>query len=192
LATRAGIDKEAVVRAAAKIADDKGWDALTLAEVAAKLRIRPPSLYNHIGGMTGLRRELGLLAARELGAALARATVGKSRDDAVRGLATAYRAFVKRRAGIYAATMIAPARNDAEIKAAGDEVIDTCLAVLSGYGFRGDDGIHAVRAMRSAVHGFCALESAGGFGIPLDVDKSFEWLVDSLIVGLAARSKPPS
>ena len=189
MATHAGIDKGAVVRAAAKIADDKGWDALTLAEVAAKLRIRPPSLYNHIGGMTGLRRELGLMAARELGAALARATVGKSRDDAVRGLAVEYRAFVKRHPGIYAATMIAPAHNDAEMKAAGDDVINTCLAVLSGYGFSGDDGIHAVRAMRSAVHGFCALEGAGGFGIPLDADQSFKWLVDALVVGLAARAR---
>ncbi|HYL59121.1 MAG TPA: TetR-like C-terminal domain-containing protein [Candidatus Acidoferrales bacterium] len=192
MATHAGIDKSAVVRAAAKIADDKGWDALRLADVAAKLRIRPPSLYNHIGGMSGLRRELGLMAARELGVALARATVGKSRDDAVRGLAAEYRAFVKRHPGIYAATMIAPSRNDAEMKTAGDEVINTCLAVLSGYGFRGDDGIHAVRAMRSAVHGFCALESAGGFGIPLDADKSFKWLVDALVVGLAARARSRS
>jgi AcrR family transcriptional regulator len=192
LTTRAAIDQGAVVRAAAKIADDKGWDALTLADVAAKLRIRPPSLYNHIGGMTGLRRELALLAARELGAALVRATVGKSRDDAVRGLADAYRAFVKRHPGIYAATMIAPVRNDVEIKAAGDDVINTCLSVLGGYGFRGGDGIHAVRAMRSAVHGFCALEGAGGFGLPLDVDKSFKWLVDALIVGLASRSKSRS
>ncbi len=192
MATRAAIDKSGVVRAAAKIADDKGWDALTLADVAAKLRIRPPSLYNHIGGMTGLRRELALLAARELGAALARATVGKSRDDAVRGLADAYRTFVKRHPGVYAATMIAPVRNDVEIKAAGDDVINTCLSVLGGYGFRGGDGIHAVRATRSAVHGFCALEGAGGFGLPLDVDKSFKWLVDALIVGLASRSKSRS
>ena len=34
MAKRVGIDKDAVVRAAAKIADDHGWDALTLARVA--------------------------------------------------------------------------------------------------------------------------------------------------------------
>jgi hypothetical protein len=41
--------------------------------------------------------------------------------------------------------------------------------------------------MRSAVHGFVALESAGGFGIPLDVDDSFEWLVSALVSGFTAR-----
>ncbi len=191
MATRVGINKDAVVRAAAKIADDQGWDALTLARVAAKLRIRPPSLYNHVGGLEGLRRELKLLALRDLNSALGRATIGKSRDDAVSGLAAAYRAFVKRHPGIYAATMVAAPRNDSSLEAAGDEVVATCLSVLSGYGLDRREGLHALRAVRSAVHGFVALETAGGFGIPLDVDKSFDWLVSALLTGLSSpRSKP--
>src|SRR5580704_6814244 len=96
MAKRVGIDRDAVVRAAAKIADDEGWDALTLARVAGKLRVRSPSLYNHVGGLEDLRRELKLLVMHELNTALTRATIGKSRDDAVRALAAAYRAFVKR------------------------------------------------------------------------------------------------
>ena len=176
------------MRAAAQIADAQGWDALTVAAVAAKLRIRSPSLYNHVSGLKGLRRELTLLAIRELGASLGRATIGKSRADAVRGLAAAHRAFVKRHPGIYAATMIAPIRSDRELKRAGDEVINICLSVLSGYGFDRREAIHAVRAMRSAVHGFAELEIAGGFGIPLDVDKSFEWMVTALLKGLESAS----
>ena len=189
MARRNGISKIDVVRAAAQIADAKGWDALTLADVAAKLRIRSPSLYNHIGGLNALRRELKLLSMRELGASLSRATIGKSRADAVRDLAAAYRAFVKRHPGIYAATMIAPERGDQEIKRASDEIVEICVSVLNGYGFGRRDAIHAVRAMRSAVHGFVGLEIAGGFGIPVDVDKSFEWMVTALLSGLEAASK---
>jgi AcrR family transcriptional regulator len=189
MAKRVGIDKDAVVRAAAKIADDHGWDALTLARVANKLRIRSPSLYNHVGGLEGLRRELKLLAQRDLNAALGRATIGKSRDDAVRGLAAAYRAFVKRHPGTYAATMVAAPKNDPAMEAAASNIVETILSVLSGYGLDRREGIHAIRALRSTVHGFAALEIAGGFGIPLDVDKSFEWLVSALLKGLsAARS----
>jgi AcrR family transcriptional regulator len=189
MAKRAGIDLEAVVRAAAKIADEDGWDALTLARVAAKLRIRSPSLYNHVGGLKGLRRELKLLALRDLNTALSRATIGKSRDDAVRGLAAAYRAFVKRHPGTYAATMVAAPKNDPAVEAAAGQVVETCLAVLSGYELDRREGLHAIRAMRSAVHGFAALETAGGFGLPLDVDKSFEWLVSAVLKGVAA-SRP--
>jgi AcrR family transcriptional regulator len=186
MAKRVGIDRDTVVRAAAKIADDDGWDALTLARVAAKLRIRSPSLYNHVGGLKGLHRELKLVALRDLNTALSRATVGKSRDDAVRGLAAAYRAFVKRHPGTYAATMVAAPRNDPAVEAAAGQVVETCLSVLSGYQLDRREGLHAIRAMRSAVHGFAALETAGGFGIPLDVDKSFDWLVSALLKGLSA------
>src|SRR3984957_10800163 len=97
MAKRVGIDKDAVVRAAAKIADDHGWDALTLARVAKKLRIRSPSLYNHVGGLEGLRRELKLLALRDLNVALSRAPLGQSRAAPVRGRAAGYRAFVRHR-----------------------------------------------------------------------------------------------
>ena len=186
MAKRVGIDKDAVVRAAAKIADDHGWDALTLARVARKLHIRSPSLYNHVGGLEGLRRELKLLALRDLNTALSRATVGKSRDDAVRGLATAYRAFVKRHPGTYAATTVAAPKNDPAMEAAASNIVETILSVLSGYGLDRREGLHAIRALRSTVHGFAALEIAGGFGIPLDVDKSFEWLVSALLAGLSA------
>ena len=186
MAKRVGIDKGAVVRTAAKIADDHGWDALTLARVAKKLRIRSPSLYNHVGGLEGLRRELKLLALRDLNTALSRATIGKSRDDAVRGLAAAYRAFVKRHPGTYAATMVAAPKNDPAMEAAASNIVETILSVLQGYGLDRREGIHAIRALRSTVHGFAALEIAGGFGIPLDVDKSFEWLVAALLRGLSS------
>jgi AcrR family transcriptional regulator len=186
MAKRVGIDRDAVVRAAAKIADDHGWDTLTLARVAKKLRVRSPSLYNHVGGLEGLRRELKLLALRDLNAALSRATIGKSRDDAVRGLATAYRAFVKRHPGTYAATTVGAPKNDPAMEAAASNIVETILSVLSGYGLERREGLHAIRALRSTVHGFAAIEIAGGFGIPLDVDKSFEWLVSALIAGLSA------
>ena len=186
MAKRVGIDKDAVIRAAVKIADEHGWDALTLARVAKKLRIRSPSLYNHVGGLEGLRRELKLLALRDLNTALSRATIGKSRDDAVRGLAAAYRAYVKRHPGTYAATMVAAPKNDPALEAAAGHIVETILSVLSGYGLDRREGLHAIRALRSTVHGFAALEVAGGFGIPLDVDKSFEWLVSALLAGLLA------
>jgi AcrR family transcriptional regulator len=185
VAKRVGIDRDIVVRAAAKIADDEGWDALTLARLARKLRVRPPSLYNHVCGLEGLRRELKLLALRDLNIALSRATIGKSRDEAVRGLAAAYRAFVKRHPGTYAATMVAAPKDDPALDAAASQIVETCLSVLSGYGLSRRAGLHAIRAVRSAVHGFAELEIAGGFGIPLDVDRSFDWLVSALLKGLS-------
>jgi pimeloyl-ACP methyl ester carboxylesterase len=58
--------------------------------------------------------------------------------------------------------------------------------VLRGYGLTGDDAVDATRALRSALHGFVALEATGGFGLPCDVDRSYHQLVAGLDVVLCS------
>ena len=181
---RPGLSREAVIAAAAEIADREGVGSLTLAALAAKLGIKPPSLFNHVDGMASLRRELAILALRELGDALANSAIGKSRDDAVRALAGEYRRFARRHPGIYAETLAAADPDDRELNALSNRVLDICLKILSGYGLDRRASLHAIRAMRSIVHGFSSLEAAHGFGIPMSIDESFAWLVDTFIAGL--------
>ena len=45
---RAGLSTEIVVAEAADIADDVGWDELTLAAVAARFGVAAPSLCEHV------------------------------------------------------------------------------------------------------------------------------------------------
>ena len=48
-----------------------------------------------------------------------------------------------------------------------------------------EEAIHAIRGLRSMVHGFLSLEMAGGFGLPVDLDASFHWLINLFIAGLS-------
>ena len=73
-----------------------------------------------------------------------------------------------------------------EFEAAGAEVVGLIVAVLRGYGLEGEPAIHAVRAIRSALHGFVTLEREGGFGLPVAVDDSYDNLLTMLDAGLAA------
>lgn len=59
------------------------------------------------------------------------------------------------------------------------------LDVLDAYQLSGDDAIDAVRALRATLHGFITLEQAGGFGLPVDVDRSFDRLIGGLAEILA-------
>jgi hypothetical protein len=54
-------------------------------------------------------------------------------------------------------------------------------AVLRGFGITEDRSVHAIRALRSALHGFVDLEVQGGFGLPEDVDESFALLVEGFV-----------
>jgi AcrR family transcriptional regulator len=189
---RAGLSREAVVEAAASLADEEGLEAVTLAELANRLGVRTPSLYNHVAGLAGLRRELALMGIRELGRRLGRAAVGKATDEAAFAMADAYRNFVRERPGLYAATVRSyrfSYPDDPELEAADRETVDTVLAVLASYGLRGEEALHAARGFRSVVHGFATLEAAGGFGIPLDLDESFNRLLRTFVSGLRDQGK---
>ena len=183
---RPGLNAAVVLAEAAALADEVGLDALSLAQLADRLGIRSPSLYNHVASLEELKRGLAMIALRELANSLRNAAIGRSRDDAVRSLAAAYRDFVKKHPGLYQATHRAVSTDDAELSGASDEVVNVCLAVLRGYGLNQRAGLHALRGLRSAVHGFATLEIAGGFGIPLSVDESFAWLVECFVAGLNA------
>lgn len=184
MARSVGIDRARVVAVAAELADAQGLEHLTLAGVAARLGVRLPSLYNHIQGLSGLRRELALLGLRGLAEQIGRAAVGKAGEAAVLALARSYRAFVLEHPGLYAATVQAPAPDDAEHQRLSAEVVDLVLAVLEPYGLSGPAAIHAVRGLRSIVHGFATLEQAGGFGLALDRDESFALLLRAYTAGL--------
>ena len=187
MSPRAGLNREAVVEAAASLADEEGLEGVTLAELASRLGVRTPSLYNHVAGLEGLRRELALLGTRELGRRLGRAAVGKTTDEATFAMAQAYRDFVKERPGLYAATVRSyrlSAPEDPELAAAEGEALEVVLAVLASYGLSSEEAAHAARGLRSVAHGFATLEVAGGFGIPLDLDESFRRLLRAFTAGL--------
>jgi hypothetical protein len=125
-----------------------------------------------------------LLGLRELHEGLAEAAVGRSRDDAVRALAYAYRSFAGRHPGLYAAAVRAPDFADAEFTRESERIVALVLRVLEGYGMEHQDALHAVRCVRSALHGFVSLEAAHGFGLPLDREETFRRLIDLLVSGL--------
>ena len=180
---RAGLDTEAVVAAAAGLADDVGLERLTLARLAAALGIRTPSLYAHVDGLPDLRARMGARGARELATQLQLAAAGRSGADALRAVAGAYRAYAHAHPGRYAAMQAASEREENQV--AGAAVVGVILAVLSAYELAGDAAIHAVRVVRSALHGFVVLEHEGGFGLPLSLDDSFATLVEMIDAGLS-------
>ena len=191
---RAGLSKTAVVNAAAQLVNEEGVEALTLNRLAGKLGIQTPSLYNHIDGLPGLLQELALLNTHLLGECLAKAAIGRSGPQALMEVAQAYRAYIKENPGLYLASLRA-SRNQQPVnsllESAEGRVVEIVLAVMTSFGLAGEDALHAVRALRSLVHGFSTLELAGGFGLPLDCDESFRRLLKMLVKGLTTPGTQP-
>src|SRR6476620_2632346 len=111
---RAGLSRALLVDRAALLADERGWDQLTLAAVADSFGVRLPSLYKHVGSLAELRRDVSVLGARDLLDGLTAAVIGRSGTPALRALADAYRAFAERCPGRYAASVVSPNPDDEE------------------------------------------------------------------------------
>ncbi|MEY2476289.1 MAG: hypothetical protein QOG87_1604 [Actinomycetota bacterium] len=191
MARKRGIELEQVVRTASALADAEGLEAVTLARVASQLDVRSPSLYSHVDGLGGLRRALALDAARRLGTDMAAAAAGREGVDALRAIASAYRSFATTHPGAYSTILTTPAEDDdAEVYAVFAAQLPPIVAALEGLGVDPSEAIDVIRAFRSALHGFVSLEASGGFGLPGDLDRSYELMVDLLVDGTLARVQP--
>ncbi len=186
MARRAGLTSDRVVDAAVALADADGLDRLTLVRLAHKLGVRPPSLYEHVDGWRGLEKRIRQRGLEQLAVSLRRAATGRSGDDAVRGMAVAFRTFVQDHPALYEATVRSVEHDAPEVRAAAAEVLEILFAVLRGYGIAGEEAVHASRYLRSVLHGFTSLEAARGFGMPADLEASYQRLVDALVVTLQA------
>ncbi len=194
---RAGLDQATVVAAGAALADEVGFAQLTMGQVATRVGVRVPSLYNHVASQGALNRSIAELAVTEVADAIATATKDREGPDALVAAARAMRDFVVTRPGRYTATLgLTPTGPDDPIAVAEARGLGAFAALLRDYDIAPADMTHALRALRSVFHGFASLQAAHGFQWSTDVDDSFEWLLDLVDRGLrskadAAATGPP-
>ncbi|MDQ8046031.1 MAG: TetR-like C-terminal domain-containing protein, partial [Patulibacter sp.] len=146
-----------------------------------------PSLYNHVASRDALVRAVALRGITELTDALTLAATGLAGEDAVLAAGRAYRDYAGAAPGRYTAGLRAPASGDEDLRAAAARALGAFHATLRGYALSEEELVHAVRAMRSALHGFVTLEAEGGFAMDVDRDRSFEAMLQMLVAGIGAR-----
>jgi len=182
---RAGLTGHDVVASAAGLADEIGFQGVTMGLLAGRLGVRPPSLYKHVDGLADVQHRLATLALAELDEVIRDAVAGRAGRDALAALLTALRGYVTAHPGRYMATVgVEPAGPDDPLQAAGTRGINTIAAVLRGYGIGEDEMTHAIRTIRSTMHGFALLEVSRGFQWDADPDESFEWMIVFIDRGL--------
>ena len=187
---RVPLDQEQVVNAAADLADAEGLDALTLTRVAKILGVRQPALYRHVESYQDLLRLLSLRGRDQLAVALSEAAIGVSGDEAIGAVGRAWRETVLASPGLYEATDRCPCAGDEELEEAVERIVGVIAQALVGFDLDDDHRVHSARALRSAFHGFCHLESGDGHPHPHDLDLTFDGLIELLCAGI--RSQTPA
>ncbi|MEU5255257.1 TetR/AcrR family transcriptional regulator [Streptomyces longwoodensis] len=177
---RVGLTPERLARAGAELADEVGFDQVTVSALARRFDVKAASLYAHVRSSQDLRTRIALLALEELADRAADALAGRAGKDALTALANVYRDYAREHPGRYAAAQL---RLDPETAAASAGVRHAQMtrALLRGYALTEPDQTHAVRLLGSVFHGYVSLELAGGFSHSApDSQQSWTRVLDAL------------
>jgi AcrR family transcriptional regulator len=177
---RVGLTPERLARAGAELADEVGFDAVTVSALARRFDVKVASLYSHVRGSQDLRTRIALLALAELADRGAAALAGRAGKDALTALANVYRDYAREHPGRAAAARLRLDPGTAAASA-GARHSQMTRAVLRGYDLAEPDQTHAVRLLGSVFHGYADLEAAGGFSHSApDSQESWERVLDAL------------
>ncbi|MFE5125540.1 TetR/AcrR family transcriptional regulator [Streptomyces sp. NPDC056669] len=177
---RVGLTTERLTQAGAELADELGFDQVTVSELARRFDVKVASLYSHVKNGQDLKTRIALLALEELADRAAEALAGRAGKDALTAFANVYRDYAREHPGRYAAAQF---RLDPEAAAAsaGGRHSQMTRAILRGYDLTEPDQTHAVRLLGSVFHGYVSLELAGGFSHSApDSEESWSRTLDAL------------
>jgi AcrR family transcriptional regulator len=181
------LSRDAIVNAALTFLDREGWDALTINALAIQLGTKGPSLYNHVDSLEDLRRTVRMRVVGDIIGMLNTVGDGRTRDDAVVSMASAYRSYAHHHTGRYSAfTRMPLGGDDPEYTEATRAAAGPVIAVLASYGLDGEDAFYAALEFWSAMHGFVLLEMTGVMN-GIDTDAVFTDMVVRLAAGMQRR-----
>lgn len=180
----AKLSRDVVVNAALTFLDREGSDALTINALAAHLGTKGPSLYNHVHSLDDLRRTLRMRVVGDIIGMLNTVCEGRTRNDAVLVMASAYRSYAHHHPGRYSVfTRLPLGGDDPEYSAATRAAAAPVIAVLASYGLAGEEAFYAALEFWSAMHGFVLLEMTGVMD-EVDTDAVYANMVLRLASGL--------
>ncbi|HET7668651.1 MAG TPA: TetR/AcrR family transcriptional regulator [Mycobacterium sp.] len=183
----ARLSRDSIVNAALTFLDREGWDALTINALATQLGTKGPSLYNHVQSLEDLRRTVRMRVVGDIIDMLNTVGEGRTRDDAVMVMASAYRSYAHHHPGRYSAfTRMPLGGDDPEFTEATRAAAAPVISVLASYGLDGEDAFYAALEFWSAMHGFVLLEMTGAMS-GIDTDAVFTDMVMRLVSGMERR-----
>src|SRR6201991_2423013 len=181
------LSRDSIVNAALTFLDRDGWEALTINALATQLGTKGPSLYNHVDSLEDLRRTVRMRVVEDIIGMLNTVGDGRTRDDAVVAMASAYRSYAHHHPGRYSAfTRMPLGGDDPEYTEATRAAAGPVIAVLTSYGLDGDNAFFAALEFWSALHGFVLLEMTGVMD-DVDTDAVFTDMVLRLASGMERR-----
>ncbi|MGR9128003.1 TetR/AcrR family transcriptional regulator [Rhizobium leguminosarum] len=158
---RAGRE-ERIVAAARAVAENEGWDAVTIRRLAKEIEYSQPILYSHFANRDAIVAAVAVEGFKELATVLQEAAGGANgRREALMDVAMAYFAFALSRPALYQAMFILPtqlqfaeAETRSELRAGFDAIAAAVSPLCANVEI-------VTETFWAALHGLAELERSG-------------------------------
>lgn len=181
------LTKEKIIQTAFPLADNIGINQLTFPKLAEALGIKYPSLYNHFKNMDDLKIGMTIYLLKDLNSVLMKKLIGKSGEDAIRQFAYTYREFAFENKTGYGLFMNIPSTENEELYCLAKETTSIIYKILEFYIKDKTQLVHKCRTLRSLLHGFVSLYSFGYFHGEVNLEESFQSMIDDFIFSLSIK-----
>lgn len=180
-----GLSHDAIIDAAIRLIEEKGYDNFSLRELAGRLDVQPASLYNHITGVNEIQSVMAMRASEMLHTILTDAMNGKEPDLAFVDGVYAYRRFTEESPELYKALIRIPSFDNDQIRQASFYSFEPLREAVRSYGLEKPDSIHFTRMLRSFIHGFVELKCNGlMYRAPVSREKTFDFAIQQFLTYL--------
>lgn len=173
---RAGLTRERLVDIALELG--RSGSSASLGAVARVAGVKTPSLYKHVASASELSSLVAERALTQFADALTLAVGDAQRTEAARRFLHAYRSFAISDPHLFSLIPLQPG-NDPRLRPIAQRLMRSMATALGFTGPTAPGALHALRFLRSCADGFVRLELAGGFGEPIDVNESWDHLVEA-------------
>lgn len=178
------ITVEIIIETAAKLSNHVGLENLTLKMVADELKIKSPSLYNHISSLEEMKRLLMIYGWKNLETKMIDAAISVAGYQALRNMCWAFYDYAINNKGVFNAMLWYNKYDNEEANQATQKLFDVLSKVMRPLYLSDDHINHSIRTLRSFLEGFALLVNNNAFGNPLSIQESFELSLTIIMNGI--------
>ena len=148
-----GLNRQLVIDEAVHAIEERGYSELSLRDIAARLGVKPASLYNHVKGIDEIYLGVMEEVSDRLVKHLEQAVADKDRDTAFVDSVVAYRSFAEENGRLYDAFVNIPKRDRAPYRNAMFSGFAPIRRLIKSFDHSPEDLITAEVALISFLHG---------------------------------------
>lgn len=178
------VTREAVIKVASDLADKDGLNNVLLKTVAEKLNIRTPSLYNHIGSLDELLREVAHKGMKSMNEKMTKVAIGNFGDAAIKSVSIEYLNYMIEHPGIYEAIQWATWHGSEEIREIYGNYISLLTALVRSFNLKPGSTNEVLNLLTGIIHGYTTLQLRNAFANPDEVRKDICNTIDTILLGI--------